>query len=339
MSNKTPWLDESGELVAGLYYGCPEPVYRKLPALNWSRAKIAVLKGLATCKRQAEDYARGITGDTAGRRENRLVHALVLDPEAVRSEFRRAPFSAWRTKDAKAWKAAQEAAGYTPITSCDDPAKPGQWERAQSAAKAVRSHAAASRLLASSRCEVVALAKLPVRLPSGEWVNAWAKCKVDLLAETTQGFFVGDLKAASDPTPDAFVRVDAAKHGYTGQLDLYSEIVRAAMLQSGTRDDDPRATPLRPYWIAHHEPTSRVTVIQCATRSEIDDGLALSDRSEMQKCGRALWQTALSLYVDAERSGRWPQRYDETTEHAPASWPAYAPGMDLDTWEEIDDEH
>jgi len=327
MSDTTPWINDDGGLVAGIYYDCPEPVYRKLPALNWSRAKVAVLKSLAAAKRAADDAAKGISTDTAGRALNRLVHALTLDPNAVKSEFCLSEYDAFRSKDAKAYKAALQAEGVTPVG-------PKAWGDAESASAIIRRHKGAAAMLAKSHGEVVAIALLPVRLTDGRWVDVWVKCKADLLWMTPQGFYLGDLKAASDTDPDAFIRTEASKLGYPAQLDLYSTIVRLAMIQSGTAEDDPRATPLRPYWIAQHEKTSRACVIPCVTQPELDDGLAEDEPSQMQLCGRALWQEALSLYVTAERSGDWPQRHDETMSHAPRSWPQYAPGMGLSTWDE-----
>jgi hypothetical protein len=331
MTNETPWLDADGGLIAGIYHDCPEPVYRRLPALNWSRVKVAALKSLSAAKRDADDADAGISTDTAGRAMNRLVHALVLDAAAVKSEFVRSEHPAFRTNDAKAYKEALRVDGITPITE-------KAWTAVESAAGIIRSHAGTAHMLTVGRGEVVAIARMDVRLPSGVVAPTWVKCKVDLLWMTTNGFYVGDLKACSDTEPDAFVRVDAAKNGYHGQLDLYATIVRLAMLQSGTATDDPRAAMLRPYWITHHEPTSRVCLIPCATQREIDDGLGEHEPSEMQLAGRALWQHAFSIYVEAQMSGEWPQKHDQRAMHAPKSFPAYAPGMGMDTWDEMDAE-
>lgn len=328
MDNATPWLDNDGGFIAGIYE-MPERTYRPLNALNWSRVKAASLKSLAACKRAADDAEAGKSSDTAGRAHNRLIHCLTLDPDAAGSDFVLSPYPKFTTKVARQWRDDQIASGFTPIA-------PSKWEEAAKAATTILQHARAAREIGAGLCEHVALWLQRVILPDGEIVERWCKAKLDVLRLTSAGIVVTDLKGASSVDPNGFARLDLARNGYHGQAAFYSNGARQALLQSGkVADDSNAARILWPQWIAHHEGTGQVAVIIAATQNEIDDGLAPWEPSRMMRDGTALWQDAIGKYVGAQISGEWPQALDEDRAHAPDRWSEFAPGADLQTWDEM----
>lgn len=313
------WHNDTGGLVAGLYR-MPETVYRALPALNWSTIKHA-----ATSPAEAKRRHDNPKPSTSGQARERLVHALVLDPEASLSEFVQAPFPAFTTNAAKAWKKAKIAEGLSPVS-------PRGWKDAEASAATIRRHRLVAAILdrETTHGELVAIWRQRVPLEGGEGgevVEVWCKCRADVAMFEPAGVRVADLKAGSTTDPDGFLSLDVARHLYHGQLDMYGTGIISAMHQAG----DPRPSELLcPFWIVH----SGADVVCIRANLADEDHLGDTDLSQVQRAGRALWQRALRRYVSSELSAVWDYSLPDDRAHAASRWPGHAPGRSWDTWEE-----
>lgn len=193
-----------------------EKEYRAHPALNWS-----LLKLLRTSPAAYRAAATGAAEnkDSAARRFGRLVHAMVLEPDAIAGRY--AVWAGGRrgTNAHKEWEAALPE-GAEVVTETE-------WDRASTIAGAVFSHPVASVLLSSGEGEVAIV-----------WAEGGLamKAKLDwLIRECTpeQAALVGcepgdaiivDLKTCGDVSARGMERY-VAIGAYHGQMAHYAAAV------------------------------------------------------------------------------------------------------------------
>lgn len=115
--------------------------YRAIPATNWSS-----LKWLRDSPRAYRYRRDNPTEATDAMRLGSLTHAAILEPDTVADLAVVSPFPAFTTKEAKAWRDEQRAAGRLVVTS-------DQYDRALAIRDAVRSHPVAAGYLRSGEAE------------------------------------------------------------------------------------------------------------------------------------------------------------------------------------------
>ena len=105
---------------------------------------------LVEMAKSPKHYAHGLRhrrGDTAALRLGRAAHTLVLEPERFADSYAVSPFDSFRTNEAKAWRAAQEAARRTVLTA-------EQLDEARAVAAAVHAAPEAMEWLREGQAEV-----------------------------------------------------------------------------------------------------------------------------------------------------------------------------------------
>ena len=141
-----------------------------------------------------------------------LVDTIITAPEDLATEFAISPFDSYRSKDAREWKAEQEANFKTIITT-------DLLEEAHKAVKVLtKTHKYAARMIAKSKKQVMLLNK--TQHPSIDR-DIQLKGLVDLAPEGEP--FLMDLKTTADFSTGGFQKT-VAKFGYHCQAALYLQL-------------------------------------------------------------------------------------------------------------------
>lgn len=177
----------------GIYPDVPAEVYhrRELGVVNNGALKILASQTPAHYRAWVEHTAE--QSETPALVFGRAFHALVLEPEAFRSQFALQPvFGDLRTKAGKeardAWLA--DHPGVTPV-SADD------WLRMQAMAKAVREHPVTGKFFVDGMPEATCV---------------WTDPRTGLICKSRMDYWredlwmIGDLKSTDDASPRAFAR-------------------------------------------------------------------------------------------------------------------------------------
>lgn len=145
-------------------------------------------------------------------------HTLLLEPDIFAATYVRAPYQYWTTKEAKLWRAAQQAAGKVVLSGVDDEDepfwKPCDWTRLHNMRNAIMEHPMASLFLQRFIPErsMYWLEPVSVRLPDAEiQVNELAKARFDGIDIAHNIGF--DLKTAADASYSGFTRA-VVDYGY-----------------------------------------------------------------------------------------------------------------------------
>lgn len=197
----------------------------------------------------------------------KVAHRLVLgDGDA----FAVSPFDSFRSNDAKAWKAEQEAAGVV-VISADDLAK------ARAMAQAVKDHPWAGQLFTDGRPEV-----------SLFWTDAETgvncRARFDWLRNAVEGrrLLIPDYKTARNAHPAKFAK-SAAEYGYAQQAAFYIEGAVALGL-----DPDPLFL-----FVAQEKTAPYLVSVVALDEDDI-------------RMGRELNRRALRIYADCLEHDEWP---------------------------------
>lgn len=121
----------------GVYPGVPEHIYRAAPGVNQS-----LLSAVLRSPKQARWRMQYPAEPTAAMEIGTAVHCAVLEPEKFAERYVRAEFDDFRSKEAKAWRDEQQAAGRIVLRHSTEshPGDPSDWDRVQGMAEAVASH-------------------------------------------------------------------------------------------------------------------------------------------------------------------------------------------------------
>lgn len=241
----------------GLVHGLEEVTYHSGPELSSTGAK-TILRSPAHYRWEQQHRTEKAAFDFG-----HAVHALVL---GVGMDIEVIP-GPWTTKAAKQDVATARAAGCVPI-------KPEDWQRAKTAAAAVREHPIAGPLFSAGEPEVS-------MFWTDETTGVRCRGRLDWL-RTAGRLLTVDLKTCQDANPSAFGRI-AAKFGYSLQQRWYREGYAAT-----TGGEMP---PLL-FVLVETEPPHAVSVVQ------LDD--------EADQVGAALASRARERYRDCTESGSWP---------------------------------
>lgn len=207
-------LTEDGWPVLGIHEGVNFEDYKAAPGINKS--------GLDNLDVAPELYLYDKNNpvlDTQATNLGSAFHCLTLEPEEFDKLYVRAEFEEFRTKEAKAWKAAQEAAGKTILrVNSDAPERrPSEWDKVHRMAEKIWANPYAMAIIESSRKEA-----------SFWWIDKTTgllgKGRVDCLSDGH--FMLADIKTADDPTYDGFSR-SIHKYRYDVQDAYYSDAVRS----------------------------------------------------------------------------------------------------------------
>jgi hypothetical protein len=139
------------EPKVGVFPGVPEHVYRGAPGINQS-----LLSAILRSPKQARWRMQYPTAPTASMQLGTAVHCAVLEPEKFAERYVRAEFDDFRSKDAKAWRDEQQAAGRIVLKHSSDshPGDPSEWDRVQAIAEAATSHPMLSKVLNGAHREL-----------------------------------------------------------------------------------------------------------------------------------------------------------------------------------------
>lgn len=141
------------------------------------------------------------------------LHALLLDPESIATNFIALGDIDRRTKDGKAeWESAQRRAGLSGARIITRPLV----AQATAMAQAVRENPAAAQLLNTLTEREITII--------GEIGGRPAKAKVDGIVRLPDGCFVVDVKTTENAAPRDFA-ASAAKFGYFHQAAFYRRLV------------------------------------------------------------------------------------------------------------------
>jgi hypothetical protein len=246
----------------------PMKEYRNAPGANWSSFKHA-FRGASFAKWKRDN-------PTAGSQEGRLVHALVLDPDSLYDEFAFSPYDNFRTKEAQAWKAEQEATGKDVVAN-------GKLQEFRPMCERAVNGTALGNFL--SHPEAMTEHSLFATLDVGGRKIA-VKARLDLYVPGV----ACDLKTTDALTPQEFVRSEATKLHYVGQAAFYSDVAAACGLDVQEW-----------IWFCLNLKTGDTFGVRCP-----QDALA---------AGRALYRKALLTYVEAQEAGVWAPACDPTLIH------------------------
>lgn len=181
--------------------------------------------------------------DTRATRVGRAFHSLLLTPHEFPSQFVASQFEEFRTKEAKAWKAAVEAQGLfvLGIKAGKDPARdPSEWDMIQRMRDAVMSHPLARCFFSGYTAERSGFWTEEALIHEGIFAERFpghghdgpreyirhelAKFRIDL-DDWANGFMV-DIKTTEDASKHEFGR-SAAKYRYHVQDRWYMRGQRA----------------------------------------------------------------------------------------------------------------
>lgn len=257
---RRPWL--SGQQAQeGVYADVPAEQYHAGPQISASG-----LKRLLPPYTPAH-YRYGEFQTSAALDFGKVAHRLVLGDG---DSFTVSPFESFRTAEAKAWKAEQEAAGLV-VISADDHA------RAQAMAKAVTEHPWAGRLFTDGKPE-----------QSLYWTDpetgVACRARYDWLRTIREGrrLIIPDYKSARSANPLVFAKA-SADFGYYISAAFY---VRAAKVLG--LDPDPAFVLVA----QEKTPPYLVTVAEFSA----DD----------MELGEALVRKGLRIYADCLERDVWP---------------------------------
>lgn len=180
----------------------PESIYRTAPGINNSELKHIRRSPAHYMAEKAKDREQ-----TASQLFGTLLHAMVLEPEAVDYVVRPAGID-YRTKDGKAWRQEQTS----PIIDADEA------DALKSCAAAVQQHPLVARMLENAWTEVAVFSK---------WKGLLLKGKVDIIGKDSEGrTFIADLKTTEDASPAEFP-YSARRWNYIRQPAYYADLVGA----------------------------------------------------------------------------------------------------------------
>lgn len=197
----------------------------------------------------------------------KVAHRLVLGDG---DSFAVSPFESFRSNEAKAWKAEQEAAGVV-VISADDLAK------AQAMAAAVRAHSWAGKLFTDGKPE-----------QSLYWTDqetgVLCRARYDWMRNVAEGrrLLIPDYKTARSANPLTFAR-SSADFGYYISAAFYVQAAQALGL-----DPDPA------FLLVAQEKTEPYLVTVCEFS---EDDLEL---------GRSLVRKGLRIYAQCLEADTWP---------------------------------
>lgn len=247
------------KILSAAIHKVPFPEYRTSKGYNWSSFKHAlVAASFARYKRK---------NPTDGSSDGRLLHACVLEPASVESEFVVSPFDSFRTKEAKEWRDAEKR----------DIVTREQVDNCLALAQAVHANKFGKLLLTGAECETTVVADIEVE----EGFVVTVKCRVDFFRDLGDSILAGDLKSCDSLNAAQFVREQLYKHHYAGQASFYSELLSAATGKPVTE------------W-----------VWLCANL-KTHDVFPMKASDELMEVGSIIWRRALRRYAVAARDDRW----------------------------------
>ena len=225
-------LPDVGELVAqaasagrfepGTYHDdIPSHVYHRGPGISKS--------GLDLIARSPAHYKFHVehpSPDTRATRIGTAFHTLLLEPERFDTEYVLAPYTEWRTKEAKEWRAAQQEAGLFVLMAkagADPVRNPSEWDLIHRMRDSVMEHPYAPLFLQAGISErsMYWRQRCSVRLgDGGEEVerNELARLRADRI-DTAHNVLV-DIKTARDASYTGFARA-CVEHRYHLQREWY----------------------------------------------------------------------------------------------------------------------
>lgn len=223
-------------------------------------------------------------------------HALLLEPEEFHKRFAVRPEDLdLRTKEGRAWRAEQEAAGRTILTQ-------SEWETLRGIERAIKDHPLARRALEASEPEVTLAAV-------DEETGVWLKARPDALPRDPAKLpFSVQLKTTFDADPERFARLSVYGFGY--HLGVALEIDLLAALG----------------W--HETPNVLVVAVEKAPPYAVSL-VRLSD--DAIAWGRYQYRRALRRFADCLASGRWPAYPEEVVEIGLPEWATRALQRDAET--------
>lgn len=206
-----------------------------------------------------------------------LVDTIITAPEDLQTEFSISPFSSYRTKEAREWKAEQEANHKTIITT----------DLLDEAHKAVEvltvRHKYAAEMIAKSKKQVMLLNKIthpahdkPVQI----------KSLVDLAPEGEP--FLIDLKTTADFSASGFAKT-IAKFGYNVQAGLYLSLWNS----------------LHP-----HDQRDRFQIIWQESSAPYEVAVTEIPQSDIAE-GMDMFMHLLGKLVIASKRNRWPMKFEK----------------------------
>lgn len=197
----------------------------------------------------------------------RVVHKMLLEPEAFRDEFDVAPDVDRRTKDGKAAYAAFMAGlGDRTAVSSDDAAK------AYAMTSVAKATPFVTKLLDGEH-------ELPIRW-TDDLTGELCKVRLDCLKQIGDELIIVDYKTANDASTEAFMRA-AINYGYDFQAAMYCEGVEKAF---GTR-------PSFVFIVQEKEPPFCVNILKA------DDKVITH--------GYDTFRELLGIYHDCKQTGSW----------------------------------
>lgn len=227
-------IDERDERAtnAKVIRGMSAAKYHATDAINASGLKTILDRNLSV---QHLIHQRANPKSSTTYTRGHAIHALILEGrEALESRFIKSPHDAFRSKDAKAWKAAAEADGLTPLTAA-------VWAQVEGAAAAVAAHPLASSLLNGGERELCLF-----------WEEArhGLECKAMIDSYREDINVIVDLKSAADASPEGFSKA-VGNFAYYVQDEWYRRAITAAF------GVEPRAFA---FVVVEHEPPHGVGV-------------------------------------------------------------------------------
>lgn len=263
----------------GMHPGMPEDEYRKAPGANKSFLDdLAISPALAQWRRKHPDP------QTDAMAVGSAFHCLVLEPEEFDKRFVRSEYPSFQSKEARAWRDAQEDKGLTILRShspTDDPiANPSQWDRAHAMAAAVRAHPTASILLEPTSI----IPEVPVF-----WIDQFCPeyrrlCKAKLDAWNHAHQMIVDLKK---------VPVEcAAESKFARKIHDYRYHVQAAFYTDGVRE-------------AIHEWPRAFVFVAVEEEPPYQIGIYTLPREWIEQ-GRRQYIRDLAVLSQCMDSGEWP---------------------------------
>lgn len=219
---------------------------------------------------------------TAAMQWGSLIDCLTTTPELENTDVVVCPYDSYRTNDAKAWKAAQEAENKIIVASAD-------MEDARAAVKMLTQTCKASAdIFAKSKSQVIV---------AGRVLDVKVKGLVDMAPEGED--FLADLKTVSTFSLEGFAK-QTANFGYHMQAGIYLNLWNA-MFPNNQR------TRWKFVWQDSEAPYEA-----CVTE------LAPQDI----EAGWAYASTLIQRILDATASNKWPMAFENETITTRPTWAA-----------------
>lgn len=208
-----------------------------------------------------------------------LVDTLLTDFENRSKYFVVSTYPEFRTNEAKAWKAAQEAKGLTVV-------KHEEYEAAVAAVASIENSTFAPEILKHAQFQA-AIALECVEPETG--IQVTTKCRIDIIPEANgpYGDWVFDLKTTANLGK---LESAVADFGYHVQGGLYLDLYNAATAQAHKR------TRFGLIFVESEEPYE-VAVVEI-------------DPDDLQ-AGREWFAKALALWCKCNRDKNFPSRYED----------------------------